>query len=133
MLSSGMPSLYSLTEEEKIRNEWVESLKNTIFLKDIALRYAVRDIALLEELFLWFVGNMGNISNPSKIVSILKNRGIKTNHNTIANYIEYMKKAFLLSEVPMYDLRGKQVFDHERKFYIADHVFRKVFFSSFDT
>lgn len=43
-----------------------------------------------------------------------------------------MKRAFLLYDAAMYDLRGKQIFDHERKFYVADHVFQKALFSGYD-
>jgi uncharacterized protein len=131
--SSGLPSLYTLGTNEFILREWLENLKNTIFLKNITARYMVRDVFLLEEIFLWLVNNMGNITNLSKIVTLMKNRGIKTNHNTLATYIDYMKKAFLIYEVPLYDLRGKQIFDRERKFYITDHAWRTALFSGYDT
>ncbi len=74
MRSTGLPSLYALPSDDVTQRMWVESLKDTIFLKDIAARYAVRDVFLLEELFLWFVNNMGNITNSSQLVKILANR-----------------------------------------------------------
>ncbi|PIE85457.1 AAA family ATPase [Candidatus Gracilibacteria bacterium] len=127
----GLSLVYELDNDELIC-EWVKNLKNTVFLKDIVSRYKIKDISLLEDLFLFIVNNIGNLTNLNSILKYLKGKQIKTNLNTISSYIGYLKDAFLVYEVALYDLRGKQVFDRERKFYISDHIFRKCLFSGFD-
>lgn len=46
--------------------------------------------------------------------------------------MEYLKNAYLIYEAPLYDLKGKQVFNRERKLYLSDPLLRKVFFSGYD-
>lgn len=126
-----LPLIYELWNKELIC-EWIKNLKNTIFLKDIVSRYKIKDVLLLEDLFLFVVNNIWNITNLNSILKYLKWKQINTNLNTISSYIWYLKDSFLIYEVPLYDLRWKQVFDRERKFYISDHIFRKCLFSGFD-
>ncbi|MCH2188544.1 ATP-binding protein [Candidatus Gracilibacteria bacterium] len=128
----GLALTYELGNNELV-SEWIKNLKNTIFLKDIVSRYKIKDVSLLEDIFLFIVNNIGNITNLNSILKYLKSKQIHTNLNTLASYIGYLKDAFLIYEVNLYDLRGKQVFDRERKFYISDHIFRKYLFSGFDT
>ena len=57
---------------------------------------------------------------------------MSTNLTTLGNYVEYLKNAYLVYDAPLYDLKGKQVFDRERKLYLSDPLLRKVFFSGYD-
>ncbi|MDR2639973.1 MAG: hypothetical protein LBC61_01175 [Candidatus Peribacteria bacterium] len=43
---------------------------------------------------------------------------IETNINTISSYIEILKTAYLIYEANLLDLKGKRIFDRDRKFYI---------------
>jgi predicted AAA+ superfamily ATPase len=76
---------------------------------------------------------MGNLTNLSKILDYLSSHGIQSNYTTLANYVDALISAYLVYEVPLYDLQGKKIFDKERKFYVSDHFFKTAFFSSFDT
>jgi predicted AAA+ superfamily ATPase len=109
--------LYDL-EPEKLKYDFVNSLIDTIFVKDLIPRFKIKDITLLKELFLFLVNNIGNITNLAGILTYLMSKGISTNLNTLGSYVEILKSAYLVYEVNLYDLQGKKVFDRERKFYI---------------
>ncbi len=128
----GFPTVYSLQANPQLQKEWIQTLINTIFLKDITARYHIKDVHLLEEIFAFLVSNIGNITSLSSIIKTLKSKNITTNLNTLHQYITYLKNTFLVYEAPLFDLEGKRVFDRERKFYISDHSIRNALFSSHD-
>lgn len=127
----GLPLCYNFVDD-KIIYEFVSSLIDTIFIKDLIPRYKIKDTYLLKEVFLFLVNNIWNLTNLSKIIKYLESKNIKTNFHTLSTYVDILKSAYLIYEVNLYDLQWKQIFDRERKFYIWDHIFRKVFFSWYD-
>ena len=58
--------------------------------------------------------------------------GVKTNVETLGNYLSYFKQAFYIHEVPRYDIRGRKIIGGEKKYYLNDPSFRKFLSSSFD-
>jgi predicted AAA+ superfamily ATPase len=127
-----LPITYEIDNESLI-NDFTSSLIDTIIVKDLIPRYKIQNPTLLKEIFLFLVNNAGNITNLAGILNYLASNGIKTNYTTLALYVEALESAYLVYEVNLYDLQGKKIFDRERKFYVGDHIFKKVFFSSFDT
>lgn len=118
-----------LTEDKKIITDVISSIIDTIIVKDLIPRYGIRDIALLKELFIFLVDNIWKITNITNIVNYMTSHKIETNINTISSYIEILKTAYLIYEANLLDLKGKRIFDRDRKFYIWDHIFRKIYFS----
>jgi predicted AAA+ superfamily ATPase len=124
-----IPFVYKLDDEEIIR-DFVKWIIDTIFIKDLVPRYNIKDVFLLKELFIFLLNNVWNLTNITNIVNYLKSVRIHTNYNTIASYIEVLKSAYLVYEANLLDLKWKRIFNRERKFYIWDHIFQKVFLSS---
>ena len=56
----------------------------------------------------------------------------KTTFITLQQYIKYLKNAYLIYPVDIYDLQGKHILQKQQKIYISDHSRRKVLFSDFD-
>lgn len=132
LAKGGLPIIYEIDNEQIIK-DFTTSLVDTIIVKDLIPRYKIQNPTLLKEVFLFMVNNMGNLTNLSRILDYLDSHGIKSNYTTLAHYVEALKSAYLIYEVPLYDLQGKRIFDKERKFYVSDHFFKTAFFSSFDT
>jgi predicted AAA+ superfamily ATPase len=80
-------------------------MKDSIILKDIVKKYNVRDIDLLERLFLFLSGNIGNLFSINSVVRKLKSLQIATNAHTIINYINFLQKTFIIHSIPRYDLQ----------------------------
>lgn len=127
----GLPSVYSLQDEQLI-SEWIQQLKNTVFLKDIVGRYNIKDVYLLEDLFLFLVHNMGKQTSLTSILKALKTKGITTNLTTLHSYIDMLQDSYLVYEAPIYTIQGKQLLDRQRKYYISDHAFRNHLFSNYE-
>jgi len=127
----GLPELYNLKNEE-IRSHYVSSLRDTIFLKDVAQRYKIKNLHLLEGIFKFLIDNIGNLFSVNSIVNYLNNHGTKTNFETVSNYINYITQSLLIHEVDRFDIKGKTIFSGGKKYYLNDLSFKKYLSSGFD-
>ena len=125
--SGGLPEVYNLADNEAIRF-YFRSLKDTILLKDIMYRYKIRDYILLEDIFLFLIYNIGNLTSISSIIKYFKSKGRKVDYSTVAQYLSYMQDAFLINEVPRFILKRKEVLSGEKKYYLNDIGFRNYLF-----
>jgi uncharacterized protein len=128
--TGGLPELFHL-EDEEIKRHYVESLKNTIILRDIAGRRNIKDLTLLEDIFKFLTVNIGNLTSFSSIVNYFKNRQKKTNYETISAYTGFLTDSFLIHHADRYNLRGKQVLGAECKYYLNDLSFKNFLFGFF--
>lgn len=125
--SGGMPELFSLQEEE-MRRYYIESLKNTVILRDIVQRNKVRDPVLLEDLFKYITANTGNLVSIPSIIKYFKNIQRKTNFETLSSYIGFLADSLIIHEAERFNLKGKQILSGERKYYLGDLSFKNYLF-----
>jgi len=130
MHSSGLPETYKLNDDET-RRYYVKSLKNTVMLRDIVGRYGVRDVALLEDLFVYIINNASNLMSISNIVKYMKGKGRKVSYDTVSTYIGYLEDAYLLYQVNRYNIKGKSVIGGVAKYYANDLAFRNYLYRGF--
>lgn len=128
LLSSGLPETYNLKDEEA-KKFYFKSLKDTILLKDIMHRHKIRDYILLEDIYLFLIHNIGNLSSIPAIIKYFKSKNRKTDYSTISQYISYMQNAFLIHEVNRFVIKRKEVLSGEKKYYINDLGFRNYLFA----
>ncbi len=129
--SGGLPELFNLSSEESKRH-YVESLKDTIILKDIVSRRGIKDVVLLDKIFDFLSDNIGNLFSVNSIVKYLNSHNQKTNFETVSNYVKYLEDVFLIHKVERYDVKGKLILGGEKKYYLNDLSFHNYLFSSFD-
>jgi len=121
--TGGMPELINFNNDEVTFN-YIESLKNTIILKDIVARYKVKDVQLLESIFKFIMKNIGNLTSISNIVKYYKSVNKTTNYETVSSYISYLCESFSVFEVERYNIRGKQILTGAKKYYLNDLSFK---------
>ena len=125
--TGGLPELLHI-EKEEMKRHYVDSLKNTIILRDIVERHNIKDVSLLEDLYKFLTMNIGNLSSISNIINYFKSKQRKTNYETLSSYIEYLTDTFILQKTERYNLRGKQVLGGECKYYLNDLAFKNYLF-----
>lgn len=128
----GLPELFHFEMEELKRN-YIMSLKNTVILRDIIERHAIKDLPLLEELFKFLCVNIGNLTSISSIIDYFKSRQKKTNYETISSYIRYLTDTFIFHQAERYNIRGKQVLGGSCKYYLNDLAFKNILFGIMPT
>lgn len=128
---SGIPELYNLPSAELQRN-FISGLKDTIILKDLVKRYAIKEVDLLEKIFFFLSGNIWNLFSVNAIARKLKSEWINISPTTLSNYLKYLQNILVFSGAERYDLKWKRILEGEKKYYLNDLGFVNFLFSSFD-
>jgi len=116
----GFPGLHFLVFEDEIIVNYLNSILNTLLLKDVIARNDIRDSGLLENTARYLTDNCGNISSGKGISDYLKSMKIKVSTDTVINYLGYLEKAFLFTKLNRYDLKGKKWLEVNNKFFLGD-------------
>jgi predicted AAA+ superfamily ATPase len=123
LTDTSLPEAVKLTDAE-IKRFYFRSLKDTILLQDIMNRHGIRDSVLLEDLFLFILHNIGNMTSISSIIKYFNSKNRKADYSTLSNYLAYIESAFIIHSVPRYFIKNKEILSGERKYYINDLGFR---------
>ncbi|MEN6619395.1 MAG: ATP-binding protein [Rikenellaceae bacterium] len=128
--SSALPELLNLPSAEMRRN-YVSAIKDTVMLRDIVKRYKVKDVKLLDDLFVYMVSNAGNIISVTNIINYFASQKRKTNYETLSSYIGYLENSFLIHRAERYNIKGKETISGNCKFYINDLGFHNYLYAGF--
>ncbi|MBI4646293.1 MAG: ATP-binding protein [Bacteroidia bacterium] len=120
----GFPGIHILEWNDIVVSQYIQSVFNTILLKDIVMRYDVRDAYMLEKITHYLIDNCGNITSANRISEFLKSQKRKISIETVQNYIQYSCNAFLAYQVKRYDIRGKRMLESLEKYYLCDTGFQ---------
>ena len=105
--TGGLPELFHLPDEESKRH-YVSAIKDTVLLRDIIQRQAIKDPKLLEDLFIYLINTSSNLLSINNIANYFKSQGRKTSFDTISNYIGFIEDSFLVHHSERFDIRGKE-------------------------
>jgi hypothetical protein len=126
----GLPELYNLPTEE-LQKQYVASVKDTILLRDIVQRKTIRDVKLLDDVFIYLVNNASNLLSITNIVNFFASKKRKTTYDTISNYIGFIEEAFLAYKTERYNIKGKDVVAGNCKYYLNDLAFKNYLYPGF--
>lgn len=129
---SSFPRLVHVEDDESI-DEYLESILNTVVLKDIVTRLKITDVPLLLDIIKYLLANIGSLINPTKIANTLTSYGRKTDNKTVEKYLQGLKDGFLIYEVDRFDVKGKALLQRNAKYYVVDSAFRKFLLSRTDS
>ena len=129
---SSFPRLVHVEDDESI-DEYLESILNTVILKDIVTRLKITDVPLLLDIIKYLLANIGSLINPTKIANTLTSYGRKTDNKTVEKYLQGLKDGLLIYEVDRFDVKGKAILQRNAKYYVVDSAFRKFLLSRTDS
>ena len=102
------------------------SVYQKIFLGDIAVRHAVENTFALRILFKKLAEGVKQPLSFNRIANIVSSTGAKVGTNTIINYMEYAKDAWLINQIQ--NIAGKLVDkDTAPKYYFTDNGLLNLF------
>ena len=117
---SGLPYLSMLNDNAK-RAEYLTSLNQTLYLRDIVERNRISNIQEFTELMNVMASGIGSPCNPNKIANTFKsNSKSNLDNKTIANYLSYMEEAFIIEKSVRYDIKGRKYIGTLSKYYFQD-------------
>lgn len=97
-------------------NKYLNDLLDDILIRDIAIRHNIRDVNSLRQLTVYLLSNIGNLASANKLKGMF---GIKSS-TTILDYFSYLKDAYLIEFVPLYDYSLKKQLRNPQKIYVLD-------------
>ena len=116
----GLPLVWGMrTDQQKIK--YLTDLFEKTYISDIIDRNGIEKTEELEALLNVLASAIGSLTNPTKIEatfkSVLKS---KISRNTIVQYIEYLKDAYIINEANRYDVKGRKYIGTPLKYYYED-------------
>ena len=128
MQDGGYPELLNFADTE-IKRNYMSGLKDTVLLKDVIRRYVIKDVRLLEDLFVYVINNASNLLSVSNISNYVKSKGRKSSYDTVSAYIGYIESTFLIHRALRYKIKGKETLAGVCKFYANDLSFRNFLYA----
>ena len=117
----GLPFLTNIAvEDTRSRTNYLGSIYDTIFVKDIVIRKQIRNAPIVDNLIRFIADNTGKIFSSSSIVKYFKGKGVSVSSNTIADYMNSLCDTYMIDRVRRYDIKGKKVFEQQDKYYFED-------------
>lgn len=120
----GLPGLRKMGLDEQDAREYQMDVYHTVLLKDIILRYEIRNVPFLENLVRFLADNSGKIISANSISKYMKSQGDSVTSTAIINYIKYLCDAYIIHKVNRYDIHGKKLFESNDKYYFEDNGIR---------
>ncbi len=116
----GFPGIHHMEFEYEIIRQYVDAIYNTVLLKDVIERNAIRDASLLDRITTFSIDNVGNPTTALSISNYLKSQRIKTAPETVLNYLKYLCDAYITHKTNRFDIKGKLRLELYEKYYLSD-------------
>lgn len=123
MLEGGMSGSY-LYHEQEDKYDYIETVFDTLIVRDIRQKYHIKNPALMERISQFLMDNVPNLTSARSIADTLTSNKDKINHKTVGKYLNYLCNAFAFYPFRRYDIKGKKYLASNDKYYLSDHAFR---------
>jgi predicted AAA+ superfamily ATPase len=111
MNSGGFPEYLKSGDEEQLA-----TLFDDVLVRDIVVRYGIRDVKSLQRLASYLVSNVGNRVTASKLKQPLSIAAT----STILSWFSYLELSYLITFLPMFSHSTKAQLVNPRKVYAID-------------
>lgn len=118
--NSSFPYTLELRDTPKELYNYLESIYNSIVVKDIANRKKISDTMMLESITRFLFDNIGNPMSTKKIADTMTSMGRKIDVKTVEKYVSALTESFVLYQAKRYNVKGKQYLKTLEKYYAVD-------------
>ena len=125
----GLPAITQIKDKDDLVMSYLTDIYNTIVKKDVVERNKIKDIALLENIVKYVASNIGSSISSNRISDYLNSNkivDIKSNHQTIDNYLKMLENAFIIYKADRSDIKSKAILKTLGKYYLADTGIRNI-------
>ena len=121
--NSSMPYALKLDNQDEV-DKYLDSIYNTIIVKDIATRKKIADTGMLRSVSEFMFSSVGNVLSVKKIADTLTSNGRSISVHTVESYLDSLVESFIFNKVSRYDIKGKQYLTSGEKYYATDVTMR---------
>ncbi len=116
----GLPGLLHGELDAEVAYPVLRDIFDTIVLRDVIQRHAIRNPSLLEAIARFAMDNIGSLISAKRIADFLKSQRRATAVDTVLDYLRMLCEAYVLHRVPRFDIRGRRHLEVNDKFYLGD-------------
>lgn len=121
--NSSLPYALKLDNEDEI-DDYLDSIYNTIIIKDIVTRKKIADTGMLKSVTEFLFSSIGTTMSVKKIADTLTSKGRSISVHTVESYLESLTESFIFNKVSRYNIKGKQYLETNEKYYATDVTMR---------
>lgn len=121
--NSSLPYALKLESQDEV-DKYLDSIYNTIIVKDIVTRKKISDTGMLRSVSEFMFSSVGNILSIKKIADTLTSNGRTISVHTVESYLDSLVESFIFNKVSRYDIKGKQYLQSGEKYYATDVTMR---------
>lgn len=117
LLYGSFPEVFK-TEDRDLKREILLNYYETIIFKDCIANHNVRDIKTFKELAFYLISNISSLYSYNSLA-----RAVKSNENTVREFINILEDSFLMFEVKNFSYSIKTQSRSKKKIYCIDNSF----------
>lgn len=125
LIWGGFPKRFE-TNSEEANKTYLSELENTIVINDLIKRYKIKNEAPFKKIVNYILVSNSRIFSLRSIYNSIKTSYPNIALSTIARYIEHLKEAFIIDEIPQYSNKAKKELEFYGKLYDADVCFNSL-------
>ena len=120
--ASCFPEAVTLAQNnQSLVNDYLQSIYDTVIIKDIAQRYKLRNLNNLHRIISFVFDSVGSYISPTNIAAELSKKSAKSiSHNTIIKYLEFLANSYIIYPAERFDIKGKELLTTNQKYYLVD-------------
>lgn len=126
----GMPFLFEVGYAPEASVQYLTDIYNSVVLKDVVQRNAIRNVELLDRIIKFVLSNVGSPISTKSISDYLKNEKRNIAPETVYNYLSACESAYLFHKAPRQDLIGKSLLKTQGKYFVSDHGLREAIYGN---
>lgn len=116
----GLPLITMMKTEEQ-KTGYLTRLFEETYIRDIMERNHIEKVQELNDLINVLASSVGSLTNPSRIQATFQSViQSDISLNTIRQYMECLKDAYMISEANRYDVKGRKYIGTPLKYYFED-------------
>lgn len=97
-------------------DEILQYILDDILIRDIAVRYSIKDVHKLQQLALHLLSNVGKPVTANRLKSLIE----AGSTNTVTEYLSYLEDSYLIQLIQKFDYSDRKQLVNPRKVYAID-------------
>ena len=120
LMNSSFPYALNLKDQPDEIRDYLESIYNTILVKDIVSRKKITDTMMLKSVLRFVFDNIGSPLSSKKIADTMTSAGRKIDPKTVERYLDSLAESYIVYQAKRYNIKGKQHLKTLEKYYVVD-------------
>ena len=121
----GFPARFNINDNESTKL-YLEDLENTIVFNDLIKRYKIKKVVAFKKIVSYILMNNSRVYSSRSIHKNIKTQCENISLNTVIKYLDYLKDAYIIDEIPQYSTKAKKELSYYGKIYNADVCFNSL-------